>query len=88
MDIERAMLNPAGEFTHPGDVLAEQTLTREQKIKLLKRWEYDARELEVAEEENMGGGSPSLLGEVLNTLMRLDTTVDTEHSPPTKQGGE
>ncbi len=88
MDIERAMLNPAGEFAHPRDVLAEKTFTREQKITVLRRWEYDARELEVAEEENMGGGAPSLLSEVLNTLILLDARGDTEHSPPTKQGGE
>jgi len=88
MDIKKAMLNPTSEFTHPEEVLAEQSLTHEQKIQILRRWEYDARELEVAEEENMGGTSPSMLGEILNALHRLDAKVDTEHSPPTKQGGK
>ncbi len=55
---------------------------------ILRRWEYDARELEVAEEENMGGASPSLLGEILNARHALNAGVDTEHSPPTKQGGQ
>jgi hypothetical protein len=50
MDIERAMLNPADEFVHSMGVLVEQALPDEQKIKILKRWEYDARQLEVAEE--------------------------------------
>ena len=56
MDFERALLNPAREFAHPKDVLADMSLTLEQKVKVLRRWEYDALELEVAEEENMGGG--------------------------------
>lgn len=88
MDKEKAMLNPAREFVHPKDVLVEHSLTQEQKIQVLRRWEYDARELEVAEEENMGGTSPSMLGEILNALHALNAEVDTEHSPPTKQGGE
>lgn len=88
MDYEKALLNPAKEFAHPKDVLAETSFTLEQKVKVLRRWEYDALELEVAEEENMGGDSPSILSEVLDALHRLDAEIDTEHTPPTKQGGE
>ena len=87
MDFEKALLNPAKEFAHPKDVLTEQSFTLEQKVKVLRHWEYDALELEVAEEENMGGDSPSILSEVLDALHRLDAEIDTEHSPPTKQGG-
>lgn len=86
MDIEKAILNPGSEFTCPEDVLKQQTITREQKIKILRRWEYDARELEVAEEENMGGGPPSMLSDILAALQRLGSEVDPEYSPPTKQG--
>ncbi len=87
MDIEKAMLNPGSVFASPDEVVRDQSITREQKIKILKRWAYDARELEVAEEENMGGGPPSMLGEILNALHSLDSDLDTEHPPPTKQGG-
>lgn len=87
MDIEKALFNPGNTFTHPDEILSEQTLTREQKIKILRRWEYDARELEVAEEENMGGGPPSLLGDISKALLHLHSEADGEHSPPTKQGG-
>ncbi len=86
MDFEKAMLNPNSEFTSPEDVLNQQDITREQKIKILRRWEYDARELEVAEEENMGGGPPSMLSDILAALHRLDSEMDSENSPPTKQG--
>jgi len=54
----------------------------------LRRWEYDARELEVAEDENMAGGPPSQLDRVLAALHRLGVEPDIEHSPPTRQGGE
>jgi len=88
IDFEQALINPCGEFTRPEDVLHQKSLTREQKIRVLRRWEYDARELEVAEEENMGGGPPSMLDEVLNALHSLGSEADVAHSPPTKQGGD
>ncbi len=87
MDIEKAMLDAASVFASPDAVVRDQSITREQKLKILKRWAYDARELEVAEEENMRGGPPSMLGEILNALHGLESDIDTDHSPPTKQGG-
>ncbi|WP_020677906.1 hypothetical protein [Geopsychrobacter electrodiphilus] len=88
MDFERAKNNPGSQFSRPLDLLTENALTREQKIAILRRWEYDARELAVAEEENMGGGPPSVLPEVLEALHRLNAEIDVEHSSPTKQGGK
>lgn len=88
MDINKAMLDPASVFASPEEIFRAKALTREQKIKILRVWEYDARELEVAEEENMGGGPPDRLGDILKVLHQLDATFDTEHAPPTKQGGE
>ena len=88
MYIEKAMLNPDSVFATPDDMFAEKSLTREQKIKILRSWEYDARELEVAEEENMGGGPPDKLDEILKVLHRLGAEVDIDHSPPTKHGGK
>ncbi|MDX2495823.1 MAG: hypothetical protein QNK27_12740 [Desulfuromusa sp.] len=88
MDIKKAMFSPDSVFASPDDVLVEQSLTREQKIKILRCWEYDARELAVAEEENMGGGPPDKLDEILKVLHHLAAEVDSDHSPPTKQGGK
>jgi hypothetical protein len=87
MNLEQAMQDPTRAFSCPDNVCDEPTLTRDQKIKILRRWEYDTRELEVADEENMGGGPPDVLAEVLMALHRLDADVDPDHSPPTKQGG-
>ena len=86
MDFEKVLLNPSSEFASPRDILSVQALSHKQKIQLLRIWEYDAREMEVAEEENMAGGAPSLLSEILEALHYLGSGVDTEHTPPTKQG--
>ncbi len=45
VDLRKAMLNPTAVFRGPEDVLQRDELTREQKIEILRRWEYDALEL-------------------------------------------
>jgi hypothetical protein len=55
MDFEKAKLNPAAVFKSPQEVVSIQELSREQKIEILRRWEQDARLMEVAEEESMPG---------------------------------
>ena len=87
MNFEKAVLDPAAVYASPADVLDDGCLDREQKIKILRRWEYDARELEVADDENMAGGPPSALDQVLQALHQLDADIDVEHTSPTKQGG-
>ena len=57
VDVEKALVDPALVFKTPEEVLADSELSREQKIKILRRWEYDVRELQVAEEEGMEGRS-------------------------------
>jgi hypothetical protein len=49
IDVNKAMLDPTMVFKDPKDVVANVELTRDQKIEILRRWEYDARQLEVAE---------------------------------------
>jgi len=88
MNIDQAMSNPALVFDKPSDILDEKSLDQEDKIRILRRWEFDAREQEVAEEENMAGAQDSRLDEVLAALHALGATTDSDHSPPTKQGGE
>ncbi|MCL4244902.1 MAG: hypothetical protein KJ002_07215 [Candidatus Dadabacteria bacterium] len=87
MDLEKALLDPSSVFAAPEDVLSAEGLTREQKIEILKRWEYDARELEVATEENMPGSNSSCLQGVMKALGELGYDPDLEKDPPTKQGG-
>ncbi len=86
IDLKRARLNPMAVFRTPDAVLEHPRLTREEKTDILQRWKYDACQLEVAEEENMGGGEPSRLEQVLKSLAVLGVEADDEHSPSTKQG--
>jgi hypothetical protein len=86
-DFDKALLDPTSEFRTPEDVLKAHDLTREQKIEVLRRWEYDARELEVASDENMIGNNSDLLDRVLKSLSKLGYEPDPDKVPPTKQGG-
>jgi hypothetical protein len=70
-DLERALLDPTAIFQGPEQVLQRDDLSREQKAAILRRWAYDARELEVAEDEGMRNGEPDLLDRVLRALDEL-----------------
>ena len=75
------MLNPALVFLGPEDVLQRDELTREQKIEVLRRWKFDALQLQVAEEENMGSEQPSdILDRVLQALHALNPSPNLEDS--------
>ncbi len=85
IDVKQAMLDPTSVFKDPTDVVADENLNRDQKIEILRRWEYDARELEVAEEEaGMAVRRPDMFDRVVQALHMLDVDRDTEHGPPTK----
>ncbi|MEH6830021.1 MAG: hypothetical protein V7661_04195 [Sulfitobacter sp.] len=85
--ISRALLDPATEYETPNDVLTDPALSETQKIEILRRWEYDASEISVAEEEGMALGKDVTVGQVLQALHQLVPRIDAERSPPTKQGG-
>ncbi len=85
IDVKKAMLDPTSVFEDPEDVVASDELNRDQKIEILRRWEYDARELEVAEEEaGMAVRRPDMFDRVVQALHSLGEELDTEHTPPTK----
>jgi hypothetical protein len=88
-NLEEALLNPASVFRNPTDVVNSQSHSREQKIQILKRWEYDARELQVADDEGMTAPKPPsvTLDNILAALRSLGAPADMESSAPTKQGG-
>ncbi len=72
MKLEDIMLDPAQAYDKPADVCSDSALDREQKIKVLHRWEYDARQLLVAEAEGMNQGNVDrMLQDVLEALKSL-----------------
>lgn len=86
--LAKALLDPSSVFSTPMDVVEDESIADELKIKILRRWEYDAREMQVADEEGFPARPPgSLLDTVIAALHRMGTAPDIEHSPPTKQGG-
>ncbi len=85
IDVKTAMLAPTMVFEDPMDVVANDELTRDQKVEILRRWEYDARQLEIAEEEaGMAVRRPEMFDLVLQALHTLGVARDIEHTPPTK----
>jgi hypothetical protein len=66
---------PGGVFEagSAADLLDRRDLSREEKIALLREWEFDLRERMVAEEENMPASEPLAisLDEVLDALRSL-----------------
>jgi hypothetical protein len=69
----------------PADVVRSDEISDVEKIQILRRWEYDARLLEVAQEENMMGGAASRLAEVLDALHSLG--VEGSSGATGKHGG-
>lgn len=55
IDFSKALLDPGSVFPSPEDLLEEPSLKKAQKIELLKRWKYDAREISDATSEGMPG---------------------------------
>lgn len=86
-EIAAALQDPSIVFACPNDVVVVHGVTSAQKVDILRRWEYDVREEEVAQEENMAGNLPVTLSHVLDALNRLGGGSHDEHHPPTKQGG-
>ncbi len=85
IDVTKAMVDPSKVFNEPNDVVASNELTRDQKIEILPRWEFDARALEVAEDEaGTAVLGPEMFDRVVQALHTLGAERDTEHSPPTK----
>jgi hypothetical protein len=68
---EELLKDPSRFYERPQAVADDRTLSREQQLSLLESWAKDEERLNVATEENMGGGENSRLDEVLLVLARL-----------------
>lgn len=88
MDFEKALADPAAVFANPEAVLANPELSREQKLEILRRWEHDARLLQIADEENMPAGEPVALEQIRRALHELGFWPDPNRGGPSKLGGQ
>jgi hypothetical protein len=78
-------------FATPEALLADDALTREQKLSLLRQWEYDLHLLQVATEENMtGDAAPGANAEKLRQVHaaaeQLGAQLDPEAGGAAKTG--
>ncbi|MFC4346862.1 hypothetical protein ACFO5Q_03275 [Kordiimonas lipolytica] len=87
ISFQQAKNDPACCFDHPADVVTSADLSDEQKIEILQRWEYDASEEAVAEEEGMRGAKESLLREIVLSLNALTGGLDLNTVSPNKHHG-
>lgn len=85
--LAQVVLDPAATFQTPEDVVTHRGLSTQQKIDVLRAWEYDAAEAEVAEEEGMGGLREHLLQRILLALGSLSNTHADRAVAPSKQHG-
>lgn len=87
-DVNEALVDPEAVFGTPEAVVGYSGLTVEEKIEILRRWEYDASEVCVAVEEGMPAGrDDDVLRRILLSLDALGAEVDLERVGPTKQHG-
>jgi hypothetical protein len=94
VEYEKALVDPAKAFATPDDVVKAPGLNKDQKVEILRRWQYDASEEDVAADEGMSGG-PALSGEgeasmlqrIGRALERLTGGETAARSSPNKQHG-
>lgn len=68
---QKAIDDPSRAFSSPREVV-ESELPREEKIKILRSWELDARRLLESAEENMTGGEKDRLPEIQRAIRQLE----------------
>jgi hypothetical protein len=72
-DLHAALLDPTSQFKSPADLIATG-LPDHVKIEILKRWAYDAKELELATDEGMPlPNDGDLLQDIQSALVALQT---------------
>lgn len=85
---EKMLTDVASHFDSPAAIVAARNLRRNQKIALLKQWDYDLQLLLTASEENMPGAGTGEAAETLRQVHRAMATLgvrpDSRKAPPGK----
>jgi hypothetical protein len=82
VDLNAVMADPTAFFAQPQDVLKDERFSREIKLKILRQWERDAHNLEVADNEGMSGGEDSMHGRVLHAIRSLEEGAEQNQTQP------
>ena len=70
--LDKALTDPSELFDGPEQVIHDARFSTADKLRILERWEIDAKLLQVATEENMGGNN----GEDGSLLQRVRRSLD------------
>jgi len=89
LDYDAALRDPAAHFPDPAAVIDAAGLSEQQKVAVLRQWEYDESEIAVAAEEGMPGPDSELLQKIAAALAVLDPGGETtapfkQRVPPTR----
>ena len=68
VEFEKVCVNPVSFFDSPFDIVHSTDFTTEEKLKLLLAWQYDARQIQLAEDEGMPSGADVGLDDVVTAL--------------------
>lgn len=90
---ETLLTDVSKHFATPAALAEAKDLTREQKLALLRQWEYDLHLLQVATEENMTGDAPpgtnaEKIRQVHEAAARLGARLDPEKTKSAKAGAD
>ena len=82
--VETKKVNPSACYDAPKDVVNDMSLTRDEKIAILREWHYDATRLQESATENMTGGEQDRLQSVSNALLELGISPaeESDHAQP------
>ena len=91
IDLKRALLVPSAVFESPAAVVTAEGLTYEQRIEILRRWEFDARAMRVGGEGEgaAGGGDHGPLLDRIRAARRelgVGTDVEEQRAPGERNG--
>ncbi|HET6161215.1 MAG TPA: hypothetical protein VFE34_22935 [Dongiaceae bacterium] len=90
-NFEKLVVNVSQHFPTPEALIGADDLSREQKLELLRQWEYDLHLMQVATEENMTGDTPpganaEKIRAVHAAAEKLGAELDPEGSGAAKTG--
>jgi hypothetical protein len=69
-----AISDPTKEYRKPIDVVRDNNLDADEKLRILESWKKDAELLSVAQDENMAGGERPQLQDVMLAIQELERT--------------
>jgi hypothetical protein len=82
--LDKALLDPGAVFSNPKQVADNPNLTLDEKLRILRSWEYDATEIAVSLEEGMPGEEEEILSCIIDTILKINPGHCIESTGPTK----